>query len=92
MVEIISPDSRTRDRRRKFREYQEGGVREYWLPDPGKRQAAFYVRDPGGRFQPSLPGPDGIFHSTVLPGLWLKVGWLWQRPPLLSVLKEWGLV
>ncbi len=92
VVEIISPDSRVRDRRRKFREYEEGGVREYWLPDPGRRQAEFYVRGGDGKFKPSLAGPDGIFRSTVLLGLWLRIDWLWQRPPLLSVLKEWGLV
>ena len=36
----------------------------------------------------------GIFHSEVLAGLWIKVDWLWQEPlpPLMSVLKEWGLV
>jgi hypothetical protein len=37
---------------------------------------------------------DGVFRSTVLKGLWLEVAWLWQRPrpPVLRVLKEWGLI
>lgn len=34
VVEIISPDSRARDRGEKFYEYEQGGVREYWLLDP----------------------------------------------------------
>lgn len=35
-----------------------------------------------------------IIRSKVIPGLWLRVEWLWQEPlpfPLV-VAKEWGLV
>ena len=37
---------------------------------------------------------EGIFRSIVLQGLWLKTNWLWKEsmPPVLEVLKEWGLV
>jgi Uma2 family endonuclease len=34
VVEIVSPESRKRDRVQKLKEYEEGGVREYWLLDP----------------------------------------------------------
>lgn len=94
VVEIISADSRTRDRGEKFYEYEQGGVREYWLLDPQRKQAEFYRLDED-RFYHLVPiGEDGIFHSAVLEGLWLKVDWLWQQPlpPLMSVLKEWKLV
>jgi hypothetical protein len=30
--------------------------------------------------------------SVVRPGLWLTTHWLWRRPPLMGVLKAWGLV
>lgn len=93
-VEVVSPESQTRDRGEKYYEYEQGGVREYWLIDPLRRQAEFYVRGEDGLYRPSLPDTAGIFHSTVLPGLWLKVAWLWQKPlpPLLAVLKEWRLI
>jgi Uma2 family endonuclease len=91
VVEIISPGSRTVDRVEKFREYQGGGVREYWLIDPDRRRAEFYRRGRDGMFH-LVPVEDGIFHSAVLKGLWLKVDWLWNRPPLLEVLKQWKLV
>ena len=42
VVEIISPDSRSRDRGAKFYEYEQGRVREYWLLDDLRRQAEFY--------------------------------------------------
>ena len=93
VVEVVSPDSVSRDRQDKFAEYQQAGVREYWIVDPETRVAEFYQRDANGIFQSVLPGLDGVYHSAVIIGFWLNVAWLWQRPaPLLStVLKEWGL-
>jgi Uma2 family endonuclease len=94
VVEIISRDSRARDRGDKFYEYEQGGVREYWLLDYLRRQAEFYQRGLDGIYRLVSVGPDGLYHSAVLQGLWLKVEWLWQEPlpPLLSVLREWRLI
>ena len=94
VVEIISPDSRGRDRGEKFYEYEQGGVREYWLLDYLRRQAEFYQRGSDGIFRLAPVGEDGIYRSAVLEGLWLRVEWLWQEPlpPLMSVLREWRLV
>jgi Uma2 family endonuclease len=93
-VEVISPDSQTRDRGDKFYEYEKAGVREYWLIDPGRKQAEFYRLGNNGVYSAVPIGGDGIFHSNVIEGLWLKIDWLWQEPlpTLMSVLKEWGLV
>lgn len=92
-IEIVSPDSRMRDRKDKYEEYEQAGVREYWILDPIRKQAEFYRLNHEGRYT-LITLRDGIFQSTVLNGLWLKVEWLWQEPlpPLMSVLKEWGLV
>jgi len=94
VVEVINPDSRARDRGEKFYEYEQGGVREYWLIDPLRQRAEFYRLDDKGLFDLLPVDANGLFRSTVLEGLWLKVDWLWQDPlpPLLSVLKAWGLV
>lgn len=93
-LEIISPESRARDRGEKFYEYEQAGVREYWLIDPVRKQAEFYRLGDDGIYQPMVVGEDGIFRSDVLSGLTLKVAWLWQEPlpMLLPVLKEWGLI
>lgn len=93
-VEIISTDSRARDRGEKFYEYEQGGVREYWLIDPLRKQAEFYLLGDDKLYQLAPIGKDGKFHSAVLKGLYLRVDWLWQEPlpPLLTVLKEWGLI
>jgi Uma2 family endonuclease len=80
VVEIVSPESRGRDRGDKFYEYQAGGVREYWLIDPDTQHAEFYQLDNAGVYQPVLPEPEGIYRSRVLAGLWLQLSWLWQDP------------
>ena len=94
VVEIISPGSRAVDRGEKFYEYEQGGVPEYWLIDPDRRQAEFYQRGADGIYRLIPAGKDGLYRSKALDGLWLKVDWLWQEPlpPLLSVLKEWKLI
>lgn len=94
VVEVISPDSRARDRGAKFYEYEQGGVREYWLLDPIRKQAEFYLLGEDGIYRAAPIGADGIFRSRVLEGLWLQVDWLWQEPlpPLLDVLKHWELI
>ena len=58
-VEIVSRDSRTRDRRDKLREYEENGVREYWLIDPERQQATFYTLEETGRYAELPIGDSG---------------------------------
>jgi Uma2 family endonuclease len=47
VVEIISPESRARDRGDKFYEYEQGGVREYWLLDPLRTSTKMCGHAPG---------------------------------------------
>lgn len=92
VVEIVSPESAARDRGVKFYEYEAAGVREYWLIDPEREEAEFYVLREG-RYRLVYP-EAGIFRSLVLPGFWLSTFWLWRKPlpPVLTVLKELGVV
>lgn len=94
VAEIISPKSRLRDRGEKFAEYEMGGVQEYWLLDPERREADFYRLDARGRYRLVEPGPEGWYESLTLPGFRLKVEWLWQVPPpkVLEVLRDLGLL
>lgn len=94
VVEIVSPESRLRDRGEKYAEYEMGGVREYWLIDPEERQADFYELDERGRYRRREPDSEGIYRSRVLAGFGLKVEWLWQEPlpPVLEILQELELI
>ena len=92
VVEIVGSDSRARDRGEKFYEYEQGGVREYWLPDFDRKRSEFYHLGDDGLYRPIPIGEGGVFRSVVLEGFWLKVEWLWEPPPLLTILKQWNLV
>jgi Uma2 family endonuclease len=94
VIEIVSPGSGSVDRGEKFFEYEQGGVPEYWLIDPQRKQAEFYQRGEDSLYHLAAVGPEGVYRSRVLPGLWIRVEWLWQEPlpPLLAVLKEWKLI
>ena len=80
VLEIVSPDSRVRDRGEKFYEYEAAGVREYWLVDPDRQQAEFYRLDERGRYRMVVPDSQGVFRSEAVPGFWLCIEWLWQDP------------
>jgi Uma2 family endonuclease len=94
IVEIVSPESIGRDRGDKFVEYEAAGIREYWLIDPLRQQAEFYQLDDKGLYRAAAIDADGIYRSSVLAGFWLHVAWLWQHPlpPVLSVLRELGVI
>lgn len=93
VVEIVSPESAARDRGEKFYEYEAGAVGEYWLIDPERRRAEFY-RLEDGRYTPIQPDAEGVYHSGMVNGFWLRVEWLWRDPlpAVLDVLREWKLV
>ena len=90
VIEIVSPESVERDRVRKFAEYEQGGVREYWLIDPDAQTAEFYQLKPDGHYQRVKVGADDVYHSREIKDFWLRVAWLWQDPlPLeTDVLRE----
>ncbi|MDQ7029316.1 MAG: Uma2 family endonuclease [Ardenticatenia bacterium] len=77
VVEVVSEESVTRDRVKKFREYQEAGVREYWVIDsrPGQSGADFWVLE-GGSYRAGEVDEVGVYRSSVLPGFWLRLEWL----------------
>jgi Uma2 family endonuclease len=82
LIEIVSPSSVVEDRVRKLTQYEQAGVREYWIIDPRahQQQADFFILDEDGVYVAAPVSEDGIFYSTVLPDFWLKLAWLWQSP------------
>jgi Uma2 family endonuclease len=80
VVEIVSPDSVSRDYREKLAEYEAAKIPEYWIVDPRQRTALFYQLDDDGRYRAARVGADGIYASRVVTGFRLRVSWLWQRP------------
>jgi Uma2 family endonuclease len=91
VVEVISPGSRSIDRGAKFYEYEEGGVPEYWLIDPERKQVELYQLGADKIYRQAAADGGEIYRSKVLPGFWLKVDWLWDRPTLTEVVEAWKL-
>jgi len=79
-VEVLSPESLSRDRGEKYYEYARGGVPEYWLIDPDAQWAEIYRLGELGLYEPVFTGREGIYYSAALPGFWLRAEWLWQEP------------
>jgi Uma2 family endonuclease len=90
IIEVISPESVTRDRREKFIDYQASGVAEYWIADPLTSRLEAYR--PDGQRYARIADSGGFLASAVLPGFRLRPEWLWQDPlPLpADLLKELG--
>ncbi len=93
MVEIVSPESVSRDWRDKFLEYQAAGVAEYWVIDPDHRRAEFYALDDQGAYR-LLPVEEGIVRSQAVPGFWLRPEWLWEEPlpSVLDIARQLGVI
>ena len=82
LIEIVSASSVIEDRVRKLTQYEQAGVREYWIidPRPHQQQADFFILNSDGAYVPAPVNEDGIYHSTVLPNFWLNLSWLWESP------------
>jgi Uma2 family endonuclease len=82
IIEIISPGSASEDRVRKFTQYEQAGVREYWIIDPRPRQQQvdFYILGSDNLYHSAPIGDDGRYRSTVITNFWFDVDWLWQKP------------
>jgi Uma2 family endonuclease len=87
-VEVVSPDSVERDYQKKRRQYEQAGVREYWIVDELKQVLTLYRLEKGKL--PEVQPTKGVLMSKVLPGFWLRPGWLWQKPlpKKLTILKK----
>jgi Uma2 family endonuclease len=93
VVEVVSDESRRRDREQKLREYERGGVRECWLIDTVLEQADLYRLDAAGRYQQAASGRHAVLRSEAVPGMWFRAEWFWDAsmPRMSDVRQQWGL-
>jgi Uma2 family endonuclease len=70
VVEIISPSSANRDLHEKYDQYEEAGVKEYWVVYPAEGSISQFVLDSNGKYQAKRPYTfiDNI-ESAAIPGL-----------------------
>lgn len=67
VVEIVSPESGTRDRGQKFEEYEQFGVPEYWLIDPIRHEVRVTHLTKKKFIMKSASTPSGGSHRWCCP-------------------------
>lgn len=93
-IEVLSDSDRgeiERDTRVKFLEYEQAGVREYYILDRKGTYTAFYQRTPTGQYAPIIPEhkPEGdLIRSEVLPGFQFRIDDLYRRPSLQEMAED----
>ncbi len=73
VVEVVSPNSYTRDRYEKFKVYEEFKVKEYWILLPGEKTIEVWCLKRGKYILHSVASEKGEIESYVLKGLKVKV-------------------
>jgi Uma2 family endonuclease len=80
VIEIASISRPRADVRLKLPRYREAQVPEIWLVDSFQRCCRAETLVAGtGRYESAVLGAGRLASNTV-PGFWLEVSWLWQRP------------
>jgi Uma2 family endonuclease len=77
--EIVSHDSESRDWRDKYFEYEQAGVREYWIIDQSSQRVEAYALNRAKKYA-RLKEADERIVSKVLRGFHLRPKWLWRCP------------
>ncbi len=88
VVEVLSPTTGERDIGVKFAEYEQHGVREYWVLDPQTLAHRFYARE--GELLVEFAHDEPQIASTVIPGLVMQRAWLDpdSLPPVAECLEQ----
>lgn len=76
-IEVVSPSNEGTDYGDKLREYEQGGVQEYWLIDPMRKQCRFHRLSDEGAYQ--LVTVEDAYTTPLLPDFKLATDVLWQE-------------
>jgi Uma2 family endonuclease len=88
-IEVVSPESGSRDYGEKFVEYGQAGVKEYWIIDPVRETSTFYRLQPTAHYAPVQPDEQGVCQTPLLSRLKIEVPVLWREklPDVVAVVE-----
>jgi Uma2 family endonuclease len=72
----------------KKHEYEQFGVKEYYILDRLGDETTFYSLDSNGIYQTLKPDKDGVIHSTVLNKFQFREEDLYNRPHMMSLIND----
>ena len=78
VIEIVSAGDLRFEEREKLPRYRQARIPEIWLIDPYAESVG--VETLGTRGSQLTSQREGRLASTVVPGFWIEVGWLWREP------------
>ena len=78
-MEIVSPESVERDYGLKRQQYEQAGVKEYWIVDEAIEKVTLLRLGSDGKYREVKP-KRGVLRSAVVAGFWIRLEWLWQKP------------
>ena len=78
-IEVISPGTESTDYGDKFKEYEEGGVGEYWIIDPIREECHFYRLGEKQLYKSQSIDDEGYYTSPLLPQFKLHIPTLWHE-------------
>jgi Uma2 family endonuclease len=78
VIEVLSRSTRSHDLKEKAEFYREAGVLEFWFVDLRDQILIVHRRtDDGYEMERIEAGP---YHLRCIPGFWINVTWLWEKP------------
>jgi len=88
-IEVVSPGTESTDYGDKFKEYEAGGVGEYWIIDPRRESCQFYRLNDKQLYHLQAVDDEGYYSTPKLPAFKLHVPTLWQEelPTIVDVVE-----
>jgi Uma2 family endonuclease len=85
-IEIVSASNEGTDYGDKLREYEAGGVREYWIIDPLRKECRFQRLNDEGVYKLIIPDNE-VYSTSLLPDFMLdtQIFWRVEMPNLFEV-------
>ncbi len=77
VVEIVSESDPTLDYREKLPRYREAGIPEIWIVDRFRQEVLRELSTAEGYRSQTFS--TGRLSSSVVPGFWIEVSWLWEE-------------
>lgn len=78
IIEILSKKTARKDRGVKFEDYQNHGVKEYWIVDPKKKTVEQYLLQ-DGKYELVFKADKGDVESTVLQGFNVPIAAIFDK-------------
>ena len=91
VIETASEGAPQLDVREKLPRYRQASIPEVWLVDPfEERLRVERIADEAGSGYESTEVRSGRLESSVVPGFWIEVSWLWEEdlPSTFGCLRE----